>query len=38
LQVTPGTHSIRLVKDDKEVTQQITFLPGKNPTTFIIIK
>jgi anti-anti-sigma factor len=38
LQVTPGTHSIRLVKDDKEVTQQITFHPGKNPTTFITIK
>ncbi len=38
LQVTPGAHTLRLVKDSKEVTQQITFHPGKNPTTFISIK
>jgi anti-anti-sigma regulatory factor len=38
LTVTPGTHTIRLVKDGKEVTQQITFHEGKNPTTFISIK
>jgi cytoskeletal protein RodZ len=38
LKVTPGSHTIRLVKDGKEVSQQITFHAGKNPTTFISIK
>jgi anti-anti-sigma regulatory factor len=38
LTVTPGTHTLRVVKDGKEVSQQITFREGKNPTTFISIK
>ncbi len=35
--VTPGTHTIKLVKGDVEVTKQITFHQGKNPTNFISI-
>jgi len=38
LTVTPGTHTLRVVKDGKEVSQQITFHEGKNPTTFVSIK
>jgi hypothetical protein len=32
LKVPAGTHTIRLVKGDKEMTQQVTFTPGKNPS------
>ncbi|MBN2188591.1 MAG: PEGA domain-containing protein [Chitinispirillaceae bacterium] len=35
LKVSPGTHTLRFVKGDKEFTKQFTFKPGKNPGTFV---
>jgi anti-anti-sigma factor len=35
LKVTPGTHTLRFVKADKEFSKQFTFQPGKNPGTFV---
>jgi anti-anti-sigma factor len=37
LKVTAGTHSLRFVKGDKEVTKQQTFQPGKNPSMMVRI-
>ena len=37
LKVAPGVHTMRFVKGDKEISQQMTFQPGKNPTKFIRI-
>jgi anti-anti-sigma factor len=38
ISVPSGTHTVRLVKGDKELTKQMTFAPGKNPSVFIPIK
>ena len=38
LTVSSGTHSMRFVKGDKEVTKDITFKPGDNPSQFVILK
>jgi anti-anti-sigma factor len=35
LNVSPGTHTMRFVKGDKEFSKQMTFQPGKNPGTFV---
>jgi anti-anti-sigma regulatory factor/cytoskeletal protein RodZ len=35
LKVSPGTHTLRFVKGDKEFTKQFTFQTGKNPGTFV---
>jgi len=35
LKVTPGTHTLRFVKADKEFSKQFTFQAGKNPGTFV---
>ncbi|MBN1127989.1 MAG: PEGA domain-containing protein [Chitinispirillaceae bacterium] len=37
LKVTAGTHSLRFVKGDKEITKQQTFQPGKNPSMMVRI-
>ena len=33
-----GTHTMRFVKGDKELTKQMTFQPGKNASQFIMLK
>jgi anti-anti-sigma factor len=38
LKVTSGTHTLRFVKGDKEVTKQQTFEPGKNPSMMVRIQ
>jgi hypothetical protein len=35
LKVTSGTHSLRFVKGDKEVSKQMTFQVGKNPSQMV---
>jgi hypothetical protein len=37
LTVATGTHTLRFVKGDKEITKQFTFTPGKNSPSFIKI-
>lgn len=38
LKVTAGTHTMRFVKGSKEVTKQMTFTEGQNPSQLIRIK
>jgi anti-anti-sigma factor len=38
LNVSPGTHSMKFVKGTIEVTEDMTFKPGDNPSHFLILK
>ncbi|MBN1979976.1 MAG: PEGA domain-containing protein [Chitinivibrionales bacterium] len=38
LRIPPGTHTLKFVKGDKEVTKQITVIAGKNPSQLIRLK
>jgi anti-anti-sigma factor len=38
LNVSPGTHSMKFVKGTVEVTEDMTFKPGDNPSHFLILK
>jgi anti-anti-sigma regulatory factor len=38
LKVTAGTHTLKFVKGDKEISKQQTFQPGKNPSMMVRIQ
>jgi formylglycine-generating enzyme required for sulfatase activity len=37
LAVSPGMHSLRFVKDGRELTQQMTFSSGRNPSQKVVL-
>jgi hypothetical protein len=38
LNVTTGSHSMKFVKGSVEVTEDLTFKPGDNPSHLVIMK